>query len=148
VGRMGATEIRRLFARVASSRLSYGKPVRNGDRTVIPVSRTYVAGGFGFRPGQADAGDPGEGGGGGGVVVSRPMGFIESGPEGARFQPIVVHSRARVVVGAVATGALAGTVVAGTAVGAVAARRAVRALPRLRRPRAARLPSPRRLLRR
>jgi uncharacterized spore protein YtfJ len=159
IRRSGGAEIRRLLRRVAGSRLTYGKAVRAGQRTIIPVSKTYIAGGFGFGPlgGRArDAGTGDDGGGGGGLVVSRPVGFIDAGPDGARFQPIDSRGRARVLAGAAAAGAVAGTVLAGTAVGTVAARRMAAALrpvaqrgaARVRRRRGGRLPSPRRLRRR
>jgi uncharacterized spore protein YtfJ len=157
VRRSGGAEIRRLLRRVAGSRLSYGKPVRAGPRTIIPVSKTYLAGGFGFGPpGRAREAGDGDGGGGGGLVVSRPVGFIDAGPDSARFQPIDSRGRARVLAGAAAAGAVAGTVLAGTAVGTVAARRMAGALrpvaregaARIRRRRGGRLPSARRLLRR
>ena len=143
-------ELRRLLTRLGGGRLVYGRPVRTGDRAVIPVSRVRLAGGFGF--GQ-DADD--EGGGGGGFVQARPAGFIEVGPEGARYQAIPrERGRAAGLAAAVAAGALAGSAVAGTAVSARALRRLVRAgLPRARRAARwsstrARLPSPRRSLRR
>jgi uncharacterized spore protein YtfJ len=156
VRQSGGAEIRRLLRRVAGSRLAYGKPVRAGQRTIIPVSKTYMAGGFGFGPPgmRAREAADGDAGGGGGLVVSRPVGFIDAGPDGARFQPIDSRGRARALAGAAAAGAVAGTVLAGTAVGTVAARRmaaavrpvARRGAARVRRRRGGRLPSPRRLL--
>jgi sporulation protein YtfJ len=113
--------------------------VRAGERTLIPVSKTYLAGGFGFGQGGRERnpgdGEGEDGGGGGGLVISRPVGFIDSGPEGTRFQPIADHDRARAralagaaAAGALAGAALAGTALAGTAVSAIAARRVARAV--------------------
>lgn len=72
---------RRLLARMSGARLCYGKPVTGGDLTIVPVARVRVAGGFGNGP--AD-----EGQGGGGAVDATPVGYIEVGPDGARFRAI------------------------------------------------------------
>ena len=91
--------VRRLIDAISTARLCYGEPVRDGDRTVIPVSRVKVTAGWGFGRGmsqskkakkkQQDAGQPeSSGGGGGGTVDALPAGFIELGPEGARFHEI------------------------------------------------------------
>jgi uncharacterized spore protein YtfJ len=73
---------RRLFDAIAESRLCYGEPVTHGDRTVIPVSRVSVKGGYGSGGGSQS------GGGGGGQLDARPAGFIEIAADGSRFQPI------------------------------------------------------------
>jgi hypothetical protein len=129
----------------------YGKPLRLGDRAVIPVARTRVLGGFGF--GSEAAGD--QGGGAGGAIDARPMGFIDVGPEGARYQAIPPQrGRGASIAAGVAAGTLAGAAVAGTALGARRLRRlAQAALPGARRvarwsSTQARLPSPLRSLRR
>lgn len=119
-------EVRRVLARLGGARLSFGKPVRVGDRAVIPVAQVRVSGGFGFGGGADDGGA-----GGGGALSSRPVGFIDAGPEGARFEPIAGRgARTRTILVAGAAGALAGAGVAGTAVGAVAAGRLARAARR------------------
>jgi uncharacterized spore protein YtfJ len=107
--------VRRLIDAVASARLCYGEPVREGERTVIPVSRVRVAGGWGFgRSDQAKgAAQPGSGGGGGGSLDAHPAGFIELGPEGARFHEIPDPERAQRLVKAGA--AALTTVLAGIA---------------------------------
>jgi len=78
-----------------SLRLVYGEPVREGDRTVIPVARVAFAfgagGGGGHRhaePGEATGTEGaaegyGSGGGGGAQIV--PVGALEIGPGGVRF---------------------------------------------------------------
>ena len=77
--------LRGVIARVGGARLCYGEPVRVGERMVIPVARVKAMGGGGF----GTSGEtPGDGGGGGGLVDAMPMGFIDAGPEGARFEPI------------------------------------------------------------
>jgi uncharacterized spore protein YtfJ len=89
--------LRRVIDAVAGARLCYGDPVREGDRTIIPVTRVRVSGGWGFgrnarRPKEADGGG---GGGGGGTLDAQPAGFIELGPEGARFHEIPDPDRAQ-----------------------------------------------------
>jgi uncharacterized spore protein YtfJ len=71
--------------RLGGSRLCYGEPIRDGVRTVVPVARVRAAGGGGWGN---DATSSGAGGGGGGALDARPIGFIEVGPEGTRFEPI------------------------------------------------------------
>jgi uncharacterized spore protein YtfJ len=140
-GRITVRDLRRLLSRAAGARLSYGRPVTVGDRTIIPVARVRFAGGFGFgeSPGEENPGRPNTGGGGGGVVDSRPLGFIEATPQGTRFEPIAGRGhRARMLAVAVAAGALAGTAVAGSTVGALALRRVARAA----KPVVRRLPGP------
>lgn len=82
--------LRRLIDAVASTKLVYGEPVREGDRTIIPVARVRASGGWGFGTGDRPkkSADPGTGGGGGGRVDAAPAGFIEVAPDGARFHEI------------------------------------------------------------
>jgi uncharacterized spore protein YtfJ len=125
--------MRQIFAGLQGGRLCYGEPVRNGDRVVVPVARVSTAGGGGFGAGRVDEGS---GGGGGGWVEAAPVGFIDVGPEGSRFQPIPDP---------VGTGRGVRNVIGGVTalVGVVAGVRALRQ-PQRRGP----LPSPRRLLQR
>ena len=143
VARRGPTAVfERMARRLGGGRLVYGKPLRVGDRAVIPVSRVRVTGGFGFGLG---GGGTDEGGGGGGSINARPAGFIDVGPEGARYEPIPrEHGRVAAIAAGVAAGALAGTAVAGGVLSARAIARVGRAVL----PAARRLPAPRRLLRR
>jgi hypothetical protein len=133
----GLLGVRKLVASLAGARLCYGEPVRSGERVVIPVSRVSGAGGGGFGGGS----DPekqswGDGGGGGGMFEAAPVGFIDIGPEGARFEAIPDPlSNAR----ALRTGATALTTLA-TAAATFAAMR------RRRKAGAGALPSPRRRL--
>ena len=125
----GAAEMRKLLGRAVRGRISTGKPVRAGDRTVIPLSRVWMAGGLGFGPDS----EPEGGGGGGGFVLSRPAGFIELDPSGARFRATRERPSLGTLAAAVAAGALAATAITGAAAGAVGARRLARALPVRRR---------------
>ena len=128
--------MRQVLAGLQGGRLCYADPVRNGDRVVVPVARVSSAGGGGF-----GSGPPNEGGGGGGGawIEAAPVGFIDVGPEGARFQPIPdpigVGRGVRNVIGGVA--ALAGVIAGATAL-----------KQQQRRRRRSALPSPRRLLHR
>ncbi len=67
----------------------FGEPIERGDVTVIPVAR--VRWGFGGGEGQGGeaAGPTGSGLGGGGGAAGDPVGYIEIGPAGADFRPIV-----------------------------------------------------------
>lgn len=89
---------RSLLDRLSGSRLCYGEPVAGGDRTIVPVSRVRVAGGFG-------GGDEGEGGGG--AVDAAPIGYIEVGPDGAQFRPIADPDRTLRLVRSIAVTAAA-----------------------------------------
>jgi uncharacterized spore protein YtfJ len=86
--RLTSLTFRRILARAGGARLVYGKPVRVGNRTVIPVARVFTAGGFGFGSGVQSADASGEGGGGGGVVDARPVGYIEVDKDGSRYVAI------------------------------------------------------------
>jgi uncharacterized spore protein YtfJ len=76
--------LRSLVDRLSGARLCYGEPVRHEDRTVIPVARVRASGGGGWGGGDDRTG----GGGGGGSLDAKPIGFIEIGPAGTRFQEI------------------------------------------------------------
>lgn len=73
----------------ASVTAVFGEPIERGDITVIPVAR--VRWGFGGGEGQGGeaAGPTGSGLGGGGGAAGDPVGYIEIGPAGAAFRPIV-----------------------------------------------------------
>ncbi len=96
----------RMLARLTGARLCFGKPVTAKGRTVIPVASVRTAGGYGFgnQPGAA-----GSGGGGGGAIEARPVGFIEIGPDGTRFERI---DDGRMALRAITAGSLAALVVA------------------------------------
>jgi hypothetical protein len=143
-------ELGRLLGRLRAGRLVYAKPVRAGDRTLVPVARVRIVGGFGFGAQPDD-----EGGGGGGIIDARPVGYIEVGPDGTRYEAIPRrHGRAAAIAAGVAAGAVAGSALAGSAVGVQVVRRLARAAgPTARRAarwssRRGRLPSPLRSLRR
>ena len=73
----------------ASVTAVFGEPIERGDITVIPVAR--VRWGFGGGEGQGGeaTGPTGSGLGGGGGAAGDPVGYIEIGPGGAAFRPIV-----------------------------------------------------------
>jgi uncharacterized spore protein YtfJ len=84
-----ADAVRRLADVVTGARLVYGEPVEAGGRTVIPVARVRMSGGWGFGRGGSGADDgEGSGGGGGGHLDATPVGFIEVGPAGSQFHEI------------------------------------------------------------
>lgn len=78
----------RQVARLRGARLCFGKPVRSGTRTVVPVASVFVAGGLGFGDGTDQAGEEGGGGGGGGTLQAKPVGFIDVSEGRARFRRI------------------------------------------------------------
>ncbi len=88
----------RLFAS-ANVKNVYGRPVQQGDTTIIPVAEVTVAGGFGVGVGFGDDPDPGErkqmreaggsGGGGGGTTLARPVAVVVVSPEGVRVEPVI-----------------------------------------------------------
>ena len=100
--------VRRLATRLSGARLVFGKPVRVGDRAVVPVARVRAMGGFGWGAREEE-----DGGGGGGQLDARPAGFIDIGPEGARYEAIPDPDRGAKLVKAVA--AAAATVLVATA---------------------------------
>lgn len=69
----------------------FGEPVQRGDLTVVPVARVrwFFGGGAGSGGDTAGEGGFGSGSGGGGGVVADPVGYVEIGPSGATFEPIV-----------------------------------------------------------
>lgn len=88
----------------ASVRAVFGDPIERDGITVIPVARVRwgFGGGAGSgpvpvgpgRPGEAVSQAPAPGGeasgtGGGGAATADPVGYLEIGPDGATFQPIL-----------------------------------------------------------
>jgi uncharacterized spore protein YtfJ len=86
----------RIGARASVSAV-FGEAIERGEVTIVPVAR--VRWGFGGGAGGADQlpeapGDTGAaswagGGGGGGGAAADPIGYVEIGPDGATFRPIV-----------------------------------------------------------
>jgi hypothetical protein len=119
--------VQRALARATGARLCFGRPIEGkGGRVVIPVASVRTAGGWGY--GNEPDGRGG-GGGGGGALDARPVGFIEIGPDGTRFERI---DDGRMALRALAAGSLALLVVG-------------RALTRRRRGALERAPAPSRL---
>jgi hypothetical protein len=99
--RTKAPPLVRLSSRLRRAKLSYGKPVQAHGRTVIPVASVRLAGGFG------DGADDGA------TAESRPVGYIEIGPEGTRFERIEQPALAQLAGGvALVVGAAAAVTVA------------------------------------
>ena len=74
----------------ASVRAVFGDPIERDGITVIPVAR--VRWGFGGGAGRGpvvEDGLSGSGTGGGGGVTADPVGYLEIGPDGVEFKPIV-----------------------------------------------------------
>ncbi len=103
------------LARLGGAQLCYGEAVTAGDRTVIPVARVRVAGGWG-------SGDTTDSrGGGGGLVGADAVGYIEVDGGGSRYVAIPsARPGARALLGAALAGA------AGVAVALTSARPAGR----------------------
>jgi uncharacterized spore protein YtfJ len=91
----------RVLSRLTGARLCFGRPVQAKGRTVIPVASVRTAGGYGF--GNEPSGRA-AGGGGGGALDARPVGFIEIGPDGTRFERI---DDGRMALRVIAAGSLA-----------------------------------------
>lgn len=91
----------RLFAG-ANVKNVYGRPVQQGDTTIIPAAEVFVAGGFATSYGKGIRAklrsedrkpmgglDSGSGGGGGGITQARPVAVVIASPEGVRVEPVI-----------------------------------------------------------
>ena len=73
----------------------FGRPVKQGDVSVIPASENLTFMGFGVGAGGGTDGSEnggagtGGGGGGGGRTLSRPVAIIVVSPEGAYVEPVM-----------------------------------------------------------
>ena len=99
-----APPLTRLAARLARGRLCYARPIEAHGRTIVPVTRVSVAGKF----------DDADASGGAGNLQAQPVGYIEIGPEGTRFERIEQPNLAAQLAGgaALAAGAVAAITVA------------------------------------
>jgi uncharacterized spore protein YtfJ len=91
----------------ADARSVFGEPVKQGDRTVIPVARVMANYGFGAGGGEGQREDTpnrgsGGGGGGGGRVKAQAIGFIEMSNDSAKFVPIVDRTEMLMRLGTIA----------------------------------------------
>lgn len=85
------------FLSAASVDAVYGKPIKNGDTTIIPAAEVLSGMGFGVGAGSGEdtdengkpSGGSGGGGGGGGRILSRPVAVVIASPEGVRVEPVV-----------------------------------------------------------
>ncbi len=73
----------------------YGRPIKQGDVTVVPASENLTFLGFGVGAGGGESTGEnggvgtGGGGGGGGRTLSRPVAIIIVTPEGAYVEPVM-----------------------------------------------------------
>jgi hypothetical protein len=86
--------VERLAERVggkAHVKAVFGDTIERGELTLVPVARVRwgFGGGDGTGPELAGGARSGSGSGGGGGVAADPVGYLEIGPEGATFRPIV-----------------------------------------------------------
>ena len=82
MGGMDAESFMLSLTEHASAKIVFAGPVSAHGRTVVTVAKVPFGGGYGARDKERF-----EGGGGGGVSA-RPAGYIEVGPEGARYVSI------------------------------------------------------------
>ena len=82
----------------ANVKAVFGEPIERDGLVVVPVAKVRwgFGGGAGSGPASAamaatdgDAPSSGSGQGGGGGVTADPIGWLEIGPDGAEFKPIV-----------------------------------------------------------
>jgi uncharacterized spore protein YtfJ len=84
----------RFFDR-ADVKLVYGRPIRQGDTTIIPAAEVTVVTGFGagigLGGGMQNEGGAANGGagGGGGTTSARPVAVIVASPDGVRVEPVL-----------------------------------------------------------
>jgi len=74
----------------------YGRPLSQGENTIIPAAEVLSIAGFGLGAGGSSRGSDdsegtgsGSGGGGGGYILARPVAAIVISPSGVRVEPIV-----------------------------------------------------------
>lgn len=80
----------------SNTRSVYAEPIRQDQRTIIPVARISQRYGFGGGSGSSESPDDSPasgGGGGGGTLNARPVGYIEVTGDGSRFVPIIDWSQ-------------------------------------------------------
>lgn len=73
----------------------FGKPLQQGEITIIPAAEVTIMGGFGagfgVGVGMQEGPTEGEGGGGGGgaKTLARPVAVVIISPEGVRVEPVI-----------------------------------------------------------
>ena len=86
----------------ASAANVYGRPIKQGDVTVIPAAEVTAAAGFagGYGYGPVETGGEGDhsagggvGVGGGGRAFSRPVAVVVVTPQGVRVEPVIDPSK-------------------------------------------------------
>jgi uncharacterized spore protein YtfJ len=97
-----------LFARLDALQKSanvnavFGKPVKVGEKVVIPIASVSYGFGGGFGEGQGRAKEQassggGSGAGGGGNVSARPLAVAEITPDSLRIEPVVDEQKVALV---------------------------------------------------
>jgi len=74
----------------------FGKPIKEGDVTIVPVAEVHVGFGYGWGPGKCSgqelleegATGDGNGAGAGAGIKAMPRGYIWITPKGVKFKPI------------------------------------------------------------
>lgn len=113
-GALRASETFDRMLEVANVEKAWGKPVRAGDRILIPAAEVFAAGGFGAGSGSgSESGGAGrtrrrggDGGGGGGSSFSRVIAVVEASAEGITVRP--VFDVTKVILAALTAGAFVG----------------------------------------
>jgi uncharacterized spore protein YtfJ len=85
-----AEEIAGAFANVAEGKGAVGAVTTAGERSMVPLTETLFAGGYGGGGGvAAETADTGVGGGAGGFARSRTVAVVEVAPDGVTVRPVV-----------------------------------------------------------
>jgi uncharacterized spore protein YtfJ len=85
-----AEAIAAALSSAASGAGAVGPTTSVGDRSVVPLTETFFAGGYGGGGGASDAeAGAGAGGGGGGVGRSRTVAVVEVTPDGVAVLPVL-----------------------------------------------------------
>lgn len=106
-----AEEVIKEFMGTSGASVVYGRPIKQGEVTIIPAAEV-IAGigfgsGFGYGPvsegeGRSTFATGGEGGGGAGRTFSRPVAVVIVSPQGVRVEP--VRDRTKVLLAAITAG--------------------------------------------
>jgi uncharacterized spore protein YtfJ len=104
-------EVLQKLIETSGTSVVYGRPIKQGEVTIIPAAEVIAGVGFGsglgFGPFTEGEDSPevtggGEGGGGVGKTFSRPVAIVVVSPEGVRVEP--VRDRTKVLLAAITAG--------------------------------------------
>ncbi len=106
-----AEEIAGAFANVTEGKGAVGPVTSAGDRSMVPLTETLFAGGYGGGGGlESETANTGVGGGAGGFARSRTVAVVEVAPDGVTVRPVI--DKTAVALAGIAAGlGLAGTLV-------------------------------------